>query len=229
MVLVFFKIFDDLVGGGATEDQDIEQRVCSEAVGPVHGNASALSSCVEPLHWFFGPGLVGRDNLPIKVGGNASHHIMRGGHDGYRVMNRVYTGKFDSDFPYARQASLDNLIAKMVELQQQVVGIPAAAPSFLYFRRQRTGNHVPARQVLRVRRITFHKALSILVQKITTFSAHCLANKNSHAMHAGRMKLPEFHVLQWNSRTRRHPKAVTRVDERIRAGTEDPRRSSSRK
>ena len=126
-----------------------------------------------------GPGLVGRHNLPVKVGGNAPHHIVRRGYDGYRVMNRVYTGKFHSDFPYARQARLDHLRAEMVEFQQQMVGVPAATAAFLYFHSQRTRNHVTAGQVFSVRRITFHKALAILVQQIAAFAAHCFADKYS--------------------------------------------------
>ena len=116
----------------------------------------------------------------------------------------------------------------MVELEQQVVGVLNGATAFLDLGRHRPRHDVPAREILRRRRIALHEALAVLVEKIAAFAPDALGDQHAGTGHAGRVELPELHVLEWDSRPCRHAHPVAGTDERVRRRGVDPARPAGR-
>src|SRR5687768_9553958 len=101
-----------------------------------------------------------------------------------------------------------------------MIGVPAASPPVLYFRRHCARDDVATGEVFCMRRVALHETLSVLVEQVAAFTTHRLADKDSCAIYSARVKLPEFHVLQRYARTRSHCESVPGIDESIGAGTE---------
>ena len=91
----------------------------------------------------------------------------------------------------------------------------AAAAAFLDLGGHGARHHVAARQVLGVRRVALHEALAVLVEQVAALAAHALGDQHAGAGHAGRMELPELHVLERQAGARRHAEAVAGVDEGV--------------
>ena len=115
---------------------------------------------------------------------------------------------------------------RWLELEQHVVGVRAAAAAFLDLGGHRARHHVAARQVLGVGRVALHEALAVLVDEEAALAAHAFGDQHARAVHAGRVELPELHVLQRNAGARRHAEAVAGVDEGVGAGVEDAARAA---
>ena len=103
----------------------------------------------------------------------------------------------------------------MVDFQQHVVFVFAAAASFENFHRHGAGNHVARSQVFHGRGVAFHKALAVGVEQDTAFAAHAFGNQHAGTGHTGGVKLPEFHVFQRNAGAGADAQAVAGVHKGI--------------
>ena len=101
-----------------------------------------------------------------------------------------------------------------------------AAATFLDLLVHRARNEIARRQVLQGRRIAFHETLAIAVPQDRAFTAAAFGQQHAGAGDAGRMELPELHVLQRDARARGHAHAVAGVDERVGRGCEDATRAA---
>src|SRR5262249_12111893 len=172
------------------------------------------------------------DDLSVIVGRYAAHLIVAGRHDRDRLPHRVHVGKLLRDLAYARQALADSFLAEMVELEQDVVAVLTRAASFLDVGGHGARDDVARGEVFRVGRVALHEALAALVQEIAALSAHALRDQDARAGHAGRMKLPELHVFERDTRPRGHAQAIAGVDEGVGARREDatgPSRGENRR
>ncbi len=120
-----------------------------------------------------------------------------------------------------RQALQDHVGAEVVELQQHVVLLRSAAPAFLDLLVHRPRDDVARRQVLGVRRVALHEALAVAVEQDAALAAHALGDQHAGAGDAGRVELPELHVLQRDPGARGHAEPVAGVDEGVGRGRED--------
>ena len=109
----------------------------------------------------------------------------------------------------------------MVELQEHVVLVRPAAAAFLDLLVHRPADDVARCEVLQVRRVALHEALAVAVEQDSALAAHALGDEHARAGDAGRVELPELHVLQRDPGARRHPQAVSGVDERVGRSRED--------
>ena len=96
-----------------------------------------------------------------------------------------------------------------------------AATAFADLDHDGTGHHVATGQVLGVRRITLHEALAVLVQQVAAFTAATFGHQYPCPGDAGRVELPELHVLHADPGTQRHADAVTGVDVGVGGGLVD--------
>src|SRR5690242_14826849 len=76
-------------------------------------------------------------------------------------------------------------------------------------------------EVLHGRRVALHEALAVLVEEITALAAHALGDEHAGARDAGRVELPELHVLERDAGARRHAEPIAGVDERVGRRMED--------
>ena len=218
---VLAQVLDNLLSGGLPEYQQVEQRVAPQAIGAVHRHAGALAHRVEPGHHGLGVAALRHHHLAVIIGRDAAHLVMAGRHHRDRVLDRVHVGELLGDLADAGQALADGFLAQVVELEQDAVAVLAGAAAFLDLGRHRARHDIAAREVLGVRRIALHEALAVLVEEVAALSAHALRDQHARARHAGRMELPELHVLERNSGARRHAQAVTGIDESVGAGGKD--------
>jgi hypothetical protein len=78
------KVFKDFLSRPSTENNQIEERIASQPVRPVHGHAGALARGVKALKR---PALP-VEHLPVQVRGDSSHHVMTGG----RHRDKIFGG-----------------------------------------------------------------------------------------------------------------------------------------
>ena len=109
----------------------------------------------------------------------------------------------------------------MAQVQHHVVLVRTAAAAFLDFLVHRTRDEVARRQILQGRRIALHEAFAFAIDQDAAFAAHAFGDQYARAGHAGRVELPEFHVLQRQAGACRHAHAVARVDEGVGRRGED--------
>ena len=152
---------------------------------------------------------------------NAAHLVVDRRHDRDRLLDRVDVGELERDLADRRQPLVDHLGPEMVELQQHVVLVRAAAAAFLDLLVHRAADDVARREVLQVRRVALHEALAVAVQQDAALAAHAFGDQHAGAGDAGRVELPELHVLERHAGARRHAEAVAGVDERIGRRGED--------
>src|SRR5687768_18162726 len=113
---ILFQVLDNLIAGGTAEYENIEQRIGSEAIAPMHGYTSALAHGIESLHYFLWSGFVRRYHLAIKIGRYSAHHVMRSGHYRNWLIYRVCMSKLYGDFADAWQPRLDYIRTEMIKL-----------------------------------------------------------------------------------------------------------------
>jgi hypothetical protein len=206
---------DDEVAGGAPEHDEVGQRIGAQPIRAVHRHARAFPYRIEAFHDGVVVAVLRRHDLAVDVGRHPAHLVMDRGDDRNRLPRAVDVRELERDLVNRRQPLHDDFGTEVVELQQHVVLVRPAAAAFLDLLVHRPADDVARRQILEVRRVALHEALAVAVEQDPAFAAHALGDEHAGARDAGRVELPELHVLERNSRARRHPQAVARIDERI--------------
>src|SRR4029078_10829786 len=100
--------------------------------------------------------------------------------------------KADRDFADSRQAMVDHLRAKVIELQQHVAAIGQAARYFLDLVRHRARNDVATREILLIRRIALHETLAVGVQQVAALPANAFSDQDAGALQSAPVHLEEL-------------------------------------
>ena len=162
----------------------------------MHRHAGAFADGVKPRHHAVGIAIFRLHDFAVVIGRHTAHHVVAGGHDGNRLLDRINVGKFDRDFAYPRQALVDRVGPEVIELEQHVIFFRPHTAAFFDFLIHGARHHVAAGQVLHVGRIALHEALTVAVDEVAAFATYALGDQHARTGHTGRVKLPEFHVLQ---------------------------------
>src|SRR5690606_4759639 len=109
------------------------------------------------------------NNLAIDVGRNAAHLIVNRRHNGDRILDRIDVGKLNRDFTNGRQALLDGIRTKMIELEHDVAAV-ATTTAFLDFLIHGTGNEVAWGQIFKRRSVALHEAFAVFIQQDPAFA-----------------------------------------------------------
>ena len=96
-----------------------------------------------------------------------------------------------------------------------MVAIRTTAVTSQDFLDHRARNDVTTSQVLRVRSITLHETLAVLVDQVATFTTATFGYQHAGTGDAGRVELPHLDVLNWYACTQRHAHTVAGVDQRV--------------
>jgi hypothetical protein len=169
----------------------------------------------------FWPPVPSGDDLAVDVGRDAAHLVVDGRDDRDRFLGRIDVGELVADLQDRRQALADGVRADVAQVQQHVVLVRTDAAAFLDLLVHRARDEVARRQVLQGRRIALHEAFAVRVDQDTALAAHALGDQDARAGHAGRVELPELHVLQRQAGACRHAQAVAGVDEGVGRRGED--------
>jgi hypothetical protein len=113
------------------------------------------------------------------------------------------------------------LAAQVFEMQVDVIlGLTDAAP-LANLDGHGAADHVARRQVFRIRCIALHEALAGGVRQVSPLASRPFSNETTGAIDPGRVELHEFHVLQRQAGSKRHPAPVAGA--RVRRGAREPR------
>ncbi|SVK50289.1 Uncharacterised protein [Acinetobacter baumannii] len=216
---LLFQRFLQVHAGGTAEHHQVQQRVAAQTVGAVHRYAGDFAHGEQPRDHHVFAFLVYGQRLTGHLGRNAAHHIVTGWDNRDRLFHRIDVREGAGQLQNARQTGFQHLFAQVIQLQ---LGVRAprtvAAAAFADFDHDRTGNHVAARQIFGVRRITLHEALAVFVQQVTAFAAAAFGHQHARAGDAGRVELPHFHVLHRHAGAQRHADTVAGVDVGVGGG-----------
>ena len=190
------RLADDEIAGRAAEHQQVDQRIGAEPVGAVHRHARALADRVEAVDDRIGLAVLRRDDLAVYVGRDAAHLVVDRRHHRDRLLDAVDVGELERDFADRRQPLQDHVGPEVVELQHHVVLVRTAAAPFLDLLVHRPADDVARREVLQVRRVALHEALAVAVEQDAALAAHAFGDQHARAVDAGRVELPELHVLE---------------------------------
>src|SRR5215472_11668581 len=103
----------------------------------------------------------------------------------------------------------------MLEMQQDMVALRPAATALADLDLHGAGDDIARTEVLGVWCVALHESLAFAIGQIAAFAARPLGDQTAGTKDAGRMKLDELHVLQWQSGAQRHRVAVAGADMRL--------------
>ena len=165
----------------------------------MHGHARRFADSHQARHNGFSIAVDERNNLAFVIRRNATHVVMHGRQHGNRVPGYIDAGENTRRLGNAGQLLFDHVRPQVLEMQVNMIAVLADAAALANFNRHRTTNNVARREILRIRRIAFHKSFAFGICQIATLAPHALGNQHSGPVNTGRMKLHEFHVLQRQS------------------------------
>ncbi len=110
---------------------------------------------------------------------------------------------------------MQHFFAQVIELEHYVVAIRTATVAGDDLFDHRTRNHVATGKVFRVRSITLHETLAMLVDQVTAFTTATFSDQHTCAGDTGWVELLHLDVLNRNTRTQRHAHAVAGIDQGI--------------
>ena len=99
---------------------------------------------------------LGHHNLPKVVGGDATHVVVHRGQHGDRLLGHVHTSENRSGLGDARQALVQHLRGKVVQVQVDVVLVGAHATTLPNLHGHGSGHDVTGGQVLGIGGIPVH-------------------------------------------------------------------------
>mmetsp|Transcript_26177 Transcript_26177/g.71816 ORF Transcript_26177/g.71816 Transcript_26177/m.71816 type:complete len:667 (-) Transcript_26177:261-2261(-) len=217
-----FVVLGNLESASPAKDDDVQQRIGPESVGPVDTGGGNLPGGKESgdrlvLH----PGLVlvggvgivvGRlEDLPVVIGGDASHVVVDSGQRGDGFLGDVDAGKNSCRFGDSWQSLRQQVSGEVVEVQVDVILLGADTPSLPNLHGHGPGYHVPGRQILGTGRVSLHKALSLAVSKDSTLPAASLRHQTTGPVNPRGVELNKLVVLVGDPLAERHGVSVPRA------------------
>jgi hypothetical protein len=169
--------------GALAEGDRLHQRVPSEAVGAVNGDAGHLAGRVQPR----------QRRQPVEVGVDAAHVVVGAGANRNRLVDRVDPREHHRKLSGAVQALDDPLGAEVAEVEEHVA---VDASPFVDLGLLGTRDHIAARELHRVRRVALEEAIALRVQQIGPFPAAALGDQDARRRKRRRMELHHLHVLE---------------------------------
>ena len=211
----FFEALLNLQTHRTTEYHQIQQRVTAQTVCTVNRNTRNLTSSVQAFNDHVIAIFILSQRLTTNIGRYATHHVVTGWNNRNRLFNRVSVSKSTRQLQDTWQLGIQGFFTQMIQLQVHVVTILTTTTAFQNFQNHRTGNNITARQVFGIRSITLHKALTVFIDQVTTFTTTAFGYQRTSTGNTRRVELPHFHVLHRNTGTQRHTNTVTGVDQSI--------------
>ena len=194
LVRAWLRRLDDVVAGRAAEHQQVEQRVGAQAVGAVHATQAHSPTAYKPLTTTPDCRRLRVDDLAVDVGRDAAHLVVDGRHHG---IGSLVMSTLANLWPIsnARQALQDGLGSQVGQVEHHVVPFgPQPRPSDLLVHAARdTSRAAPDPSASAQRSM---KRSPLLVAQDRRLRRGSLRSAARPPGNAGRVELPELHVLQ---------------------------------
>ena len=185
-----------MLGGLPPEDDQIEQRIRSQPIRPMHGHAGRLADRHQARHQRVGVAVPARDDFAVKIAGYSPHIIVHGGQHRNWFLVDVDVRKDAGGLGDTGQPLFDDGGPQVFEMQVDVILVLADTASLANLDGHGTADHIPGRQVLRIGRVAFHESVAGRVRQIAALAARALGDEAPGTIDSGRMELNEFHVLK---------------------------------
>ncbi len=204
--------------GLAAEDDEVEQRVRAQTVRAMDGDAGRLADRHQAGDDRVGVSRLRSHDFAVEVAGHAAHVVVDGGLHRNRLLGDIDPSEDARRLGDAGQPLVDHLGSEVLEMQVDVVVLGADAAALADLDRHGATHHIARGQVLGVRGIALHEALTLGVGEIAALAARALGDEAAGAVDPGRMELHELHVLQRQPGAQHHGIAVTGAGMRRCAG-----------
>ena len=205
------EVIADRVRDRAAEDDEVEEGVGAQAVGPVHGDAGGFAAGVEARdHDVVALG-VDVEDLAGVFGRDAAHVVVHGRQDGDGLLGDVDAGEDGGRFRNAGEALVQDVGGQVGELEVDVVLVGTDAAALADFHGHGAGDDVAAGEVLGRGGVPLHEALALGVEEIAALAARALGDEAAGAVDARGVELDKLHVLIGEASARDHGHAVARA------------------
>merc|ERR1719487_1286895 len=215
----------------AAEDDQVKQRVGTEAVGAVHGGAGSLAGGHQARDDLLRHGLerslrvvvlavllaLHREDLRLPVGRGAAHVVVDGRQHRNRLLRHVDPGEDLGRLGDTREALVERIRRKVVEVEVDVILVRADTAALTHFHGHGAGHDVTAREILRRRGVARHEWLALRVLEDPALTTAALRHEAPGREDTGRVELDKLEVLKREPRASDHAATITGA--RVRRGT----------
>src|SRR5690606_15908676 len=177
--------------------------------GAVHRHAGRFADGIQAGHDRIGVVADLAHDFAVVIGRDAAHVVVHGRDHRDRLLVHVDAGEDARAFGDAGKLLVDHARTQVGQVEQDVVLVFADATALANLDGHRTRHYVARGEVLVVRGVALHEALTIAVAQDAAFAAHALGDQAAGAVDAGRMELHELHVLQRQAGAGHQAAAVT--------------------
>ena len=203
------EIEDNSVSARLAEDNNVQKRVGTKAVSAVDAGAGALTGSQKSRNNSVVIAVAGVDNLASPKGGHAAHSVVDGRNDGNGLLGDVNTGEGAGGLSDTRELRLELLLGKVVELEEDVVLLGAAAAAGEDLHGDGAGDDIAGGKIKGLGGVARHEALTLGVDEVASLTAGTLGNKDTGAVDASGVELDELHIRRGEASTVNHSGTVT--------------------
>ena len=188
-------VFEDLLSGSFAEDQDVEQGIAPQTVGPMHGYTGTFSGRIEAREQGL---LIIHHHTAIHIRGESAHGIMARGLDRNGLSDRIGPEVRLDEAVDLGEFFKDLLLPQVTEIQVDVIlaGDPPFIPDL---RIDGPGDHIPRCDILHGGGISFHEAFPIPVDQNPPFASCRFGDQDPQFIDPRGVKLHKLHILERNS------------------------------
>mmetsp|Transcript_69425 Transcript_69425/g.145005 ORF Transcript_69425/g.145005 Transcript_69425/m.145005 type:complete len:556 (-) Transcript_69425:101-1768(-) len=197
------------LGGGvgclSPEDDQVQQGIGTQSVGPMHRGAAGLACCQETRD---DGALLVLDHLCLPIGGDASHVVVHGGQDGSGLLGHIDTGEDLGSLGDAGQSLGQGLRGQVVQVQVDVVLVGADTTTLADLQGHGSAHDIARGQVLGSGGISGHEGLTLTVSQDAALTTASLSEEAAGREDASRVELHELQVLHGQACSSGHGAAV---------------------
>ena len=155
-------------------------------------------------------GVVVGQHLGLDVRGDATHGVVRGGHNGHGLKHRVDAQVGARELGDVGKLGFEYLGTQVRAVEKNIVLVGAGAASFNDLLHHAAGNDVTGREVFDGGRIALHEALAARVTQDGSLAARTLGKQDAQAGKTGGVELVELHVFERDALAPHDAHAVAR-------------------
>ena len=175
----------------------------------MHGHTGRFTNRHQAGHDTVRVAILLGQHFAVEIGRDAAHIVVHGRQNRNRGLVDINPREHARGFRDARQAFGEDIRAKVLKMQEDVILVRADAASLADFHRHRTGDEIARGEIFHTRRIPLHKAFAIGIGQISAFTARAFCDQAACAINTGRVELDELHILKRQSGPQHHRIAVT--------------------
>lgn len=199
----------DVMGASTAKDNDIQERVSSQAVGTVDGHTSGLTGGVQTGNDLVVTVLINGQDLTSVLGGDTTHVVVDSGQDGDRLLGDINTRENSSSLGNTGETLVEDRGGQVRKLEVDVVLLGTDTTTLTDLHGHGAGDNITGSKILGSGSITLHETLTLRVQKVTTLTAGTLGDQASGTVDTGGMELNELQILERETGTGNHGVTVT--------------------